>query len=191
MTKEPNALTTSLSDSVKAFASAFSAAQDHYLTAARLYADAVIAHGPASREAFSAAHPNVSQSTWRRLESVGAGVLDARLLTAGSVGASSLRRLPIHLQQEALNGGVTVLVSGGDTLVVAVDALTPDQTRQVFANDHVRTPSAQRAWIESRKMPDIPALDGPAATVKAGKVVVNRPCTLTRLDLARLLAEMG
>ena len=174
-----------------AFVQVFRNAEEAFILAGSIYAKAIGQFGPATREVFASKYPKMSASTWRRLESVGVGALDARLLLGGSFGACCARRLPSHSQKEVLDNGVNVLVAGGDILRVKLDALTSDQAKQVFAGDHVRDPGAQRAWLESRKTPDAPATEGPAATVKNGKVHVSRPCTMTRLDLARLLAEMG
>lgn len=188
-----NAIKTTPADDAKAFAAAFANAEEAFINAGAIYARSIQVHGPGAREAFAAACPHITAGTWRRLEAVGNGSLDARLLTAGSCGANALRRLPITAQREALGTGVEVCLPGGDALRVQVDDLTPEQARQVFAADHVRSLPAQRAWLEAH--PAVPrtvsASAGMAWGVRAGKVVVNRPCSLTRVDLARMLAELG
>lgn len=182
-----------LNEAVRAFADAFNRAEDSFRAAGRLYAETIAAFGQAARERFAAACPKIAPTTWRRLEALGNGSLDARLLTASSKGAAALRRLPAPIQTSALDEGVEVLIGNGETLRIQVDNLTPEQTRQVFAGDHIRDVSAQRAWLESNA-PQIARpqmVEAPAWNVKGGKIVVNRPCQLTRLDLARMLAEMG
>lgn len=184
-----------LPEAARAFAAAFSSAEESFTRAGRILADAVRTHGPEARAAFAAACPAITPGTWRRLEALGNGTLDPRLVAGVSAAGAILRRLPVAAQREALDRGVPLLLTGGDSLTVAVDNLTPAQARQVFAGDHVRDLAAQRAWMEANpaQVPavSVPAASAPAWGVKGGKVVVARPCTLTRLDLARMLAELG
>ena len=190
-------LTLPLHDAAQAFAAAFSSAEESFTRAGRILADAVRAYGPEARAAFAAACPAITPGTWRRLEALGNGTLDPRLVAGVSAAGAILRRLPVAVQREALDRGVPLLLAGGDSLLVAVDNLSPAQARQVFAGDHVRDLAAQRAWLEANpaQAPAVASGAGgvvaPAWGVKGGKVVVSRPCTLTRLDLARMLAEMG
>lgn len=182
----------SLDETVRGFAEAFTRAEDSFRTAGKIYAEAIATHGQEARERFAAACPKIAPTTWRRLEALGNGSLDGRLLTASSAGAAALRRLPAPLQTAALDNGVELLINNGDTLRVQIDNLTPEQARQVFAGDHIRDIPAQRAWVETHA-PSVarPTITAPAWSVKAGKVQIVRPCSLTRLDLARMLAEMG
>jgi hypothetical protein len=118
--------------------------------------------------------------------------MDARLVSAGSCGAAALRRLPVHVQTRCLDEGVRPLIANGETLRVAIDNLTPAQARQAIAGDHVRDEAEQRAWLEAQTPATATKPSGAVSwQVKAGKVQVYRPCQLTRLDLARMLAEMG
>ena len=179
-----------------AFDDAFNRASAGFIEAGQILAKGIAEHGPEFRDLIIARFPKIAPSTWRKLESIGNGILDHRLLTDSSAGASILRRLPGPIQTRALNEGVAVLIAGGETLRVQVDNLTPEQARQVFASDHIRDESAQRAWVESRT-PAISAVSDKAIgvssawTVKAGKIMVNRPCSLSRIDLANMLHAMG
>ncbi len=183
----------SVQDAAAAFGEAFRSAEDAFVAAGRIYAEAIRQFGQGAREAFASAAPKISASTWRRLEAIGNGALDSRLLTAGSAGAAALRRLPVQAQGPALDHGVEVLIGSGDTLRIQIDNLTQQQVRQVFSGDHIRDIPAQRAWLET----NAPHLSSPSIAagspwiVKAGKVSVSRPCQLTRLDLVRMLAEIG
>jgi hypothetical protein len=149
-----------INDIVRKFANAFNQAEDSFRAAGKIYAEAIMEFGQTARERLAAACPTIAPSTWRRLEALGNGSLDARLLTASSKGAASLRRLPAPIQTRALDEGVEVLIGNGESLRVQVDNLTPDQTRQVFAGDHIRDVSAQRAWLES----NAPQIARPSAT---------------------------
>ena len=138
---------------------------------------------------------NLTPEFIHRVENVGRGKLDARLLWMSFVGSNRLRRLPISMQQKCLTEGVPVLIkteAGWETLKVEVPNLTSAQANQAIAFDHVRTDAEQRAYLEdiaSRKK-----FEGvqPSATpyeIKRDKVYFQA-CTLTRKDLLRILADM-
>jgi len=174
---------------IAAFALAFSSACEGFVAAGRIYAESIAAYGDLARDAFNEAIPNISPSVWRRLESIGNGTLDQRLFHAASQGARSLRRLPAPLQSECLDRGVDVLLSDGDSLRVTVDHLRRDQVRQVFAADHVRTLSEQKAFIAVAAPVSSSAVN--QFTVSGSHVTVRGACKLSRQDLIRFLAEMG
>jgi hypothetical protein len=133
-----------LAETISGFSTEFRSACASYLKAAQIYAAAIATHGDHARVAFADQLPDITTSLWRRLESVGNGTMDPRLLSASSRGAQSLRRLPAPQQTEYLNSGVDVLLPGGDSLRVAIDHLQPSQVQQVFAGSHVRTLGEQR-----------------------------------------------
>ena len=184
-----NSNTPDLSATIGAFAVAFRAACDGFCTAARIYSDSINAHGDDARNAFAESLSEISGSTWRKLESIGNGTMDARLLNAASRGAQSLRRLSAPQQAECLDNGVDVLIPGGDSLRVAVDNLQPAQVRQVFAGDHVRSLSEQKAFLSVAA--PLPAGAVRPVEVRGNRVIVRQPCEFTRQDLIRLLGEMG
>jgi hypothetical protein len=69
-------------------------------------------------------------------------------------GAKKLRNLPIQIQNEVFHSQVPLLIKsqdGWEVLKTDLHALSSDQAAQVFANDHVRTDSEQRAFIEDKK----------------------------------------
>jgi len=185
----PATITPDLSDAIGEFAVAFRSASEGFATAGRIYAEAVAAHGDVARALFNERIPGVVPSVWRRLEAVGNGSLDHRLMNAASRGAQSLRRLPAPLQAECLDRGVDVLLAGGDSLRVAVDNLQASQVRQVFAGDHVRSLSEQKAFLSVAA--PLPAGAVRPVEVRGNRVIVRQPCELTRQDLIRLLGEMG
>jgi hypothetical protein len=191
-TLPPLTPTTSLADAIQDFTIAFDIAEDAFVRAGKILAQAVREHGPQVREAFAAARPAITAATWRRLEALGNGLLDARLVAGTSLGGAALRHLPIMYQREALDHGVEVALPGGDSIRIAVDNLTGPQIRQVFAATHIRDLAAQRAWLATNS-PEakLENADSDLWTVRGGKVRVARACTLTRLDLARMLAGLG
>lgn len=187
-------MTTTISTHLQArldeFRERLSMSVDRFKAAGDSYVKAIDELGDAAREAFRANFPQVTPSLWRRLEAVGRNEMDSRLLVMSSAGANALRRCPFSVQKVALANGVEVLTANGDVLKVSIDNLTIEQVRQVFAGDHTRDAAAQRAWLETsaRKAPKPPAT---AYRISAGKVTINQPCTMTRVELLRILAEMG
>ena len=132
----------------------------------------------------------------RRLERLGRGLLDERLLTACDGTAKCLETLPIATQKEALDNGIKVVVNGGQHLVIKPENMTRDQARQVFAYDHIRTEAEQRAWLETQKTIATRAKELTQATaspfeVVGSRLVINKPQTFTRLQLLEILASMG
>lgn len=183
---------TTLADAVRAFVEAFQIAREGFIEAGRIYASAIDQFGASARDQFAAGAPAVSGEMWRRLERLGRGEMDPRLLTQTTEGARALRRLPKNEQARALDTGVPLLLAGGDHLLVQVDSLTKAQVGQVFAIDHIRDLGAQRAWIETHAPQTVARkVDAPAYRIVGGKVRVERACELSRADVLRIMAELG
>jgi len=193
-TPMPNPITATLPDlaeTIGGFATEFRSACASYLKAAQIYAAAIAEHGDHARVAFADQLPDITTSLWRRLESVGNGTMDPRLLSASSRGAQSLRRLPAPQQTEYLNSGVDVLLSGGDSLRVAIDHLQPSQVQQVFSGSRVRTLGEQRAFLAVAATPPTPSTAKRSVWVRGSELHFNGAGKLSRLELLRLLEEMG
>ena len=179
---------------VARFKAAFDAAEQNYILSAESYADAVATHGDEARDAFAVAFPRLSTTVWRRLLAVGNHEMDVRLLLPSSPGATALRRMSPIVQATVLADGVKVATGRGDHLIVSLDNLMQDQVRQVFSLDHVRDIPEQVAWMESNSGPRSVSVSVPGSSpwrVNGAKIVVSHACTLTRLDLARMLVEIG
>lgn len=110
-----------------------------------------ITEDPNLLEEFKTKYPEVSMSAWADIEAVGRGTLSQGLLFKASSGYNRLKKLPLSLQQKYINGTVELLIEGGESLKVKVEALTTDQARQVFSRTHVRTLGEQRAYLESKR----------------------------------------
>lgn len=131
-------------------------------------------------------------------EKIGRKQVVPALLLAEYPAASHLRRLPFDQQESVMSGGCTLLImpeSGPDTLRCDVADLTSDQCKQVFSGASVRSPSQQRAWIESERARKAVARMAEGAVVEPyvihkGKVLFNRACAMTRQQIAVLLAQM-
>jgi hypothetical protein len=79
-----------------------------------------------------------------------------------------------------------------DILPVHVRNMTPTQVKQVFNAGEIRTPAAQRAWIESEKakkqIESSISVNGDPVYVIDGDVVhFIKPCQFTIMELMRVL----
>lgn len=189
----PTDITKTINDIAQQITAKITSAMDQIVEAADLYVQALDQYGVDEvTGALYETAPNVERPFWVRLELIGRGQLDRRLLYGKSQVEGKLRKLPLSQQRQALDDGVEVLVGEGDHLIVQVHDLTSEQVRQVFDRDHVRSLAAQRAWLESQKShdPSPPPYREPYV-VRRGKVEILRPVTLTRKEVARLLEEMA
>jgi hypothetical protein len=102
-------------------------------------------------------HPEISIGVLTRLEMVGRGFVKPEMLLSDAPAYRAARTLPISDQARLINNPSIPLVirEGGKTEVLHVDFrnLQAVQVRQVFASDHIRDESEQRAWIESQARP--------------------------------------
>ena len=119
-----------------------------YAAAASLYVEG-INKNPEFREFMMNEFPQVSGVIWRSLEKVGRGQLDSRIAVGSVPYGNKLRRLSLSDQKKAIDQTIPMLLSNNDTLQVKIDSITNKQAEQLFANDHIRDLSEQRAWIES------------------------------------------
>lgn len=139
--------------------------------------------------------PDITDETVRRFIALGQKRLHPSMLFSEAPGIRRLRRLPYALQEQYNASPVEMQIrseSGWETLRVDVRNLTPAQAAQVFDCDSVRSPAAQRAYLEDvSAQKGVPASrsDLPYRVTGRGLVVLN-PCTLTRKELARVLADM-
>lgn len=175
------------------FRDAFSGGMASLTKACQIYVAAIDA-SPEQAEDFRESLADIirDNAVWARLEMVGRGYLYDRLLYAGGGTYRALVALPLSTQKLAVDSGVEVLVAGGDTLRLKAHEMTKLQRDQVFAKDHVRSLAEQRAWYSD---------NGPATNaapeertqpweIKRGKLSVLHPVTLTRREVAQILAEM-
>ena len=116
------------------------------------------------------------------------------LMFAESPGARALRNCDISVQKKHVSEGIPLLLANGDSLLVQVGNLTPDQTNQVFDGKQIRDLAGQRAWIESQKtaaaIKMAPVKSDLPYRITGGKLVVTNPYTFTRKELARVLVEL-
>jgi len=115
----------------------------------------MIAQYPELKKAVIEECKFVPNTMWVRLEALGNGHLHPQLLFNSTAAGAKLARLSVSEQKQAIEGKVDVVtVKNGQTdiLKVSVDEMTLLQVKQVFSFGQLRSPSAQRAWIESEQM---------------------------------------
>lgn len=137
-----------------------------------------------------------SATAIHRLANIGVKYIP-ELAISESPGAKRLRKLPIELQRKFWNGHIPLLIQQPDgqweELLTEVENLQPAQAMQVIADDHIRTTSEQRTWLEERRanVSSQPNIEGkPPLEIKGRELRVYIPCTLTKDDLIRYAAMM-
>jgi len=142
-------------------------------------------------------HPEIPMGFLRKLDKIGAGQLDHRILLGVPFG-SVLERMPISEQRKAIDSGMELLTANGDTLRVKVSTIDRSQADQIFAVDHIRTPEEQRAHIESgRTMAKMISQAKRSVSVaweinkRTRKVVVLGPCEFGIADLADMMRKIA
>jgi hypothetical protein len=138
--------------------------------------------------------PEITEETVLAFDRVGRRKLHPRLLMSNKPGAVRLRAMPMELQEKYLASPVPLLVKSGkavETLEVSVWNLTPDQCRQVFDKDGIRSEGAQRAWLESREARKLPPIQvNEPYRIAGSTLVVLEPCKLSCKQLLSLAAQM-
>lgn len=127
-----------------------------------------------------------------RFEQLGRKQIIPNLLVADFPAVRHMIRLPYSEQKRLVEGSVELLISGSDTLCVAVENLTPSQCKQVFDKNHVRSIAAQRAFLEERKGNEMREIVGcdPIYQVRGRKVIFRRPCEMSAGQLAQIISEI-
>ena len=84
-----------------------------------------------------------------KVESLANGKLDQRLLLPAGLQYKLLAKLNLPDQKKALDSGVEVLEFNGDTRIIPVPDLTPDQARQAIG----KSLSQQKTWLNQHQQP--------------------------------------
>ena len=123
-------------------------------------------------------------------------VLPQLLIDWHKPGIKKLMRLPIHIQEKHSSNPVDVVIfnDDGDMDILPVHPrnMTPQQAKQVFETSAIRTPAAQRAWIESAKskkqIESAVSVNGdPVYVIEGDLVHFTKPCQFTIMELMRVL----
>jgi hypothetical protein len=137
----------------------------------------------------------VAKELLRRLERVGRGSIAPALVFCAGMAAQRVMSLPLSEQEEILRQGVEVLsLDGLDHRRIPLEELSPDQVRQVFSEEGVRSLSQQRTYLENereaqRVVEPIQQVDV-VYKIRGKRVIFTRPCEMTARQLAMILAEV-
>lgn len=133
----------------------------------------------------------ISRELIRRLERAGRGLLDARLVLNTSVGGRRLMALTMSEQKLVIENGVEVLEADcQNTRVISLGDLTPDQARQVFSREGIRSLAQQRTFLAKRQQVEAPISDQDFK-IHREFVVTTRPGKWSRKLILQWLSEMG
>lgn len=157
----------------------------------KMYVD-LIDKNTAAKELFLEA--GLKESELRKMEHVGRNIMNVKLLTATGEQYRCIAKCPISEQNKYLNEPIEVLTYNGDVLKVSIDNLSKDQTKQVFADNHVRGLSEQKVYLEELKKREYiakqPKQNREPYTISKNTVVFNNPCKLTRKEMLIILSRM-
>lgn len=133
----------------------------------------------------------VSRELIRRLERAGRGLLDARLVLNTSAGGRRLMALTISEQKLVIENGVEVLEADGqNTRVIPLEDLTPDQAKQAFSREGIRSLAQQRTFLTKQLQAAVPVNDQDFK-VHREFVITTRPGKWSRKLILQWLSEMG
>lgn len=141
--------------------------------------------------------PNINARLLYKLEEIGRRRLHPMLALGGGSGCSALAKLPMSQQERYLKEPVPVVVHTAqgktDILQVRVQDMTPEQARQVFDKDRVRTEGEQKAIlmqaVSHAAAQKKPAKDVPWV-IRGGKVEFMEGVRLGAAELATILAQL-
>jgi len=125
---------------------------------------------------------------------VGEGSLNPSLLFDNSAAAKKVKQLPVSAQAEIIKRGAVEVVmagSGGDTIMVPLHAMSPEQVKQALGPTGQQSRADQLAYLRRNSRPAGPDIDQPAYLARKDRLIINRPCELSRLQVIRLLEEMS
>ena len=191
---ETTAMTTT--EAISEFRKAFESGINSIVTAANIYV-AAIDENPRNADQFRLAFADsIPSSAWSGFEAVGRKWMHPKLLMGGiSTGKKStmIKRLPYSMQERVFDRErFDLLCANGDKLQIDIMEATPEQAEQIFDGSSVRSLSAQKSFIESRReqAKSQPEPDVMPYTIMGGKVSFRRGVSLTRQEVKRLLQEM-
>jgi len=175
------------------FVELFTAGINSWMEAGHLIAQRT-QRDPEFFDTFERECPDIPVEVLRRFEQIGQRLIYPNLLVLDCAAAKRLIKLPYALQEKHYKEPVEVLVHADgkwETLLIDIRNLAPDQARQVFSSDGIRSPGAQRAYIESAATgKHSPADDSLPYRVSGKKVHFNKGTVLTAKQLTHILSQM-
>lgn len=154
----------------------------------------MIESDPKCRESIIEQCPDITEEILSRFEAIGRKQIHPQTLLNNSPGMRRLRRLPYSEQARYVSEPVELLVQkpdGPQKLKVAIKNLTANQAMQVFGTHGVRTPEAQRAWLESNSGKKAAQAPATPYTIHGRKVIFNAGCEVSARELATILAQIS
>lgn len=158
----------------------------------------IVNENPDGKRQLLEKYPQISMSFLNQLEAVGRGQLNPKLALTVNPGLVKLRKLPPSDQDRYLEEPLELVIEKDgeyDVLLVKAADMTADQAKQVFAEDHVRSHGAQRAYLEDLRQKA--ALANQTVPVKQvytihrnGQVEING-VLFHRKDLLDILSKLG
>ena len=182
-----------INDHINAFRSGMVDSAEAIKTAAKHYYEA-LRIDPIARDMFTEQFPTVSSQTWSGMIRIASGEMDHRLLFDATPGARALTHCDATTQSLYINKPIPVCCGNGDTILVQLDKMTSEQTRQVFNRGAIRDIAEQRAWIETQKtrahIVSKPKIDKANDVFVKGAHLHVGKLKLSRAELLRYLAQM-
>jgi hypothetical protein len=141
--------------------------------------------------------PHINARLLYKLEEIGRRRLHPLLALGGGAGCSALAKLPMSQQERYLKEPVALVVhtpqGKTDILQVRVQDMTPEQAKQVFDKDRVRTEGEQKAILmqavsyaagQKKQIKDTPWV------IRGGKVEFREGVRMGAAELAAILAQL-
>jgi hypothetical protein len=163
--------------------------------AAEIYVEAIDAD-PSNAWLFQEEFADsVPRSAWARFEAVGRKWLHPKMILGGIKDRKKntlIRHLPYSAQDEIFKGKrYELLTENGDILKVNPLEATARQAAQLIGDGVIRTVAEQKAILVDKKpAPEKIKAETLPYIIGKGVVTFRRDCTLTRVELKRILQEM-
>ena len=156
--------------------------------AAGTYKDYVTAGGDpmALRE-----HAPISADVWKVLDDVAVGRIDPRAFALAPTIARALMRLPVAEQSKLLDSGVELASSDRSKIRRKLSELSISEARMAFGPQGVRTVPQQVAALKVATPKTFEEKPKAQFEVANGKLIVYCESSFSRLDLIRILGQMG
>jgi hypothetical protein len=180
---------------IAAFGKAFDAGIQGIVKACEIYVES-IDEDPRNADKFKDAYENrIPVRAWGKFEAVGRKWLHPNLLMGGMADRSksnAVKRLPYSVQERIFeHERFPFLCTNGETLLVDITEATAEQVEQLCDGGIIRSISAQRVFIESKKIAEAESKpDVMPYVINGGCVTFRRGVKLKRVELKRLLQEM-
>lgn len=139
--------------------------------------------------------PNLNAGVIGRFEQMGRKILHPQLLLTNSPGAKALTKMPISVQERYLTEPVVLIVGtpdGTDALLVKAKDLTQQQSRQVFAQNRLRTEGEQKAWLIENRSKNAKFVGSNLSPwkISKGKLKIEQGVILSKEQVAAIYMQM-